>query len=317
VRFTDASGSQTINRAKISIPASTIIPGNNRLTVNVNLVPNDYCAPPNLHGIWASILPESNLHLPTNPLITKMDARLDLSSYPAPFVYDPMLSTTAFVLPVNDLDAWRAALQISSFLGDTVSSPLTALTVFYGDKLPESERTKYNFIFIGRPSQLSALGEINEKLPVPMQKGKDVAGDINFQVKYRIPPTSPMGYIELTTSPWNSSNVVVALTGNTQQGVGWATSTLMTPTQRAKLAGDFAVINDQQVITADSRLASIAPQAVVTQAPQLASLAALQPTVPAQSPSWVLPGMAGSIAVILLILMMVSINGWRQNRKHR
>lgn len=318
VRFTDASGSQTINRAKINIPASTVIPGNNRLTVNVNLVPFDYCAPPNLRGVWASILPESTLHLPTNPVVAKMASKLDLSTYPAPFVYNTMLSTTAFVLPVNDPDAWRAALQISSFLGDTISSPLAALTVFYGDKLPESERSKYNFIFIGRPSQLPALGEINEKLPVPMQKGTDVAGEINFQVKYRIPSSSPMGYIELMVSPWNDNNIVIALMGNTRQGVEWATSTMLTPLQRTKLAGDFAVINDQQVIAADSHLTVGLPQAVAAEAPELVAITPLQPVVPAaQTPAWILPIMTGSFLIILLILTIVAVNSWKQNRRHR
>ena len=254
VRMSDASASLSTNKTLINIPASAVIPGKNWLEVRVNLLPNDECAPQNTRGLWVNIWPESTLHLPLELTPINPVSNLGLASYPAPFIYYPLLDNTAFVLLHNDLESWRAALKIAAFLGSNANGPVIALNVYYGDDLPEAERSKYNLLIIGRPSQMPVMGEINKTLPIPFLDGSDVLADGNFQVTYRIPPDSPMGYMEIMPSPWNSDNVILAILGNTAQGLSWATSSLIDPDLRNRLAGNFAVINDKQIITTDTRL---------------------------------------------------------------
>jgi hypothetical protein len=315
VRMSDASANLSINKILINIPASAVIPGTNRLDVRVNLVPHDDCSPINMRGLWINIWPESALHIPLELAPINPASNLSLASYPAPFIYYPLLDNTTFVLMRNDLESWRAALQIAVFLGSTANGPVSALTVHYGDDLPEVERSKSNLLIIGRPSQLPIMDGINKTLPVPFLDGSDVLTEGNFQVTYRIPSDSPMGYMEIVSSPWNSDNVLLAVLGNTTQGLSWATSSLIDPVLRSRLAGNFAVINDKQIITSDTRLSPIVKTGS-TQVPEVVVLPPNLETVPPtlQQTVWVFPVFVLSLVLIVIILAFIIIGSWSRNR---
>ena len=317
VRMSDASASLSTNRILINIPASAVIPGKNRLEVRVNLLPKDECSPQNMHGLWVNIWPESMLHLPLELTPINSVSNLSLASYPAPFIYYPLLDNTAFVLQHNDLESWQAALKIATFLGSNANGPVTALKVYYGDDLPEAERSKYNLLIIGRPSQTPIMGEINKTLPIPFLSGSDVLADGNFQVTYRIPSDSPMGYMEIMPSPWNSDNVILAVLGNTAQGLSWATSSLIKPTLRDRLAGNFAVINDKQIITTDTRLAPTI-KSVPTESAEIVVIPSNNETTTStssdQQTTWVFPTFIASVVLIVLLSAFVFIRSWSRNR---
>ena len=316
VRMSDASASISANKVLISIPASAVIPGKNRLDVRVNLVQHDVCSPQNMRGLWVNVWPESTLHLPLDLTLINPVTALGLASYPAPFVYYPLLDNTAFVLMPDNLDSWRAALTMASVLGDNANGPVTALKVFYSDDLPEAERSKYNLLIIGQPSQMPIMGEINKTLPIPFIEGSDVLADGNFQVTYRIPPASPIGYMEIMPSPWNSDNVILAVLGNTPQGLGWATSALIDSDLRSQLAGNFAVINDQQIITTDTRLSP-----TISEPTPVAEVAVVPPSsVDTTSPSegqqtaWLFPVFILSVVLIILVSVFAAIGSWSRYR---
>ena len=117
------------------------------------------------------------LHLPLTQVPVNPVSSLDLSSYPAPFTYNPMLGNTAFVLPHNDLISWRAALQIAAYLGQSANGTLSALSVYYSDQISQTDRTKYNLLVIGLPNQSQIVSEMNSSLPVPFSNGNNSAGD--------------------------------------------------------------------------------------------------------------------------------------------
>jgi cellulose synthase operon protein B len=317
VRMSDASASLSTNKTLINIPASAVIPGKNRLEVRVNLLATDECSSQNTRALWVNIWPESTLHLPLELTPINPVSNLGLASYPAPFIYYPLLDNTAFVLPHNDLESWQAALKIAAFLGSNANGPVTALKVYYGDDLPEAERAKYNLLIIGRPSQMPVVGEINKTLPIPFLDGSDVLADGNFQVTYRISPDSPMGYMEIMSSPWNSDNVILAVLGNTAQGLSWATSSLIDPDLRNRLAGNFAVINDKQIITVDTRLSPT----INSEPTQAAEIVIIPPnnadttsSPVTQQTAWVFPVFIASVVLIVLLSAFVLIGSWSRNR---
>ena len=315
IRLTELTVGQTTNELQIDIPASAIVPGNNLLEIKANLVPIDNCTSPNLAGLWINIWPESTLHLPLAPVTVDPVAEMDLADYSDPFIYDPLLGNTAFVVARNDLESWRGALQVASYLGTRANGVISALTAYYGDDLPEADRQKYNMVIVGSPSQLPIVQEINNTLPVPFLDGGDVAGESNFQVTYRIPPDSPQGYVEMMTSPWNPSNVVLAVLGNKAQGVNWAISSLIVPTLRSGLAGNFAMINNQQILTSDTRIA----QTVNTGSTQNSGIVAVQPTTEAMPPvveetPWVFPAFVISLVLILIMLVVMVVRNVARNR---
>ena len=313
VRMSDTTAAVPTNHAKIMIPPSAILPGVNQLSVEVNLESVDDCTPPNFRGLWVNIWPQSLIHLPlisafVDPLISR-----DLAAYPRPFIDDPTLKATAFVLERNSLESWRNAVQIAFFLGDQANGSLMQLNTFYGDAMPVTERPKYHLLVIGRPSQMPIVSEMNNDLPAPFVSGGDMVSDAgNFQVTYRIPPDSPMGYIQTMLSPWNSDNVVLAILGNTMQGVNWAAKALTDATLSWQLGGNFAVVNNEQIISSSTRYVETSSGEVpAAEVPSIITtpLSETETGLPlANSGWWILPILIVSIGLIAFIVWRFGIN---------
>jgi len=309
VRMDDATASLPTNHAKIMIPPAAMRPGDNRLDIVVNMVPIIECSPPDSRGLWVNIWPQSLLHLPMIAVSSIPTVPQNLATYPAPFNYDPALASTAFVLGHKDLESWQNAMQIASYLGYQTSGSIIELSAFYGDEIPVVERSKYNLVVIGSLGQMPIVKEMNNNLPAPFLDGSEVAGNGNFQVTYRIPSDSPMGYIETMQSPWNSNNVVLAILGNTTEGVNWAAKALIDPILRSDLSGNFAIVNDSQILTTNTFYSVVSPETIsATVAPNVAGapvgVSAPQTQALETPPMWVLPTIAVSSGLIILTIVI-------------
>lgn len=319
VRFSDTTASRTMNRVQINIPPSTVVSGENQLEVISSLQPIDNCSVPNLRGMWANIWADSRLHLPLIPTPVETAQVYDLGDFPAPLTFDSSLNTTAFVLQQDNLESWRSALQIAAYLGDRSNGSISLLQAYYADEVPDSARSALNLLVIGMGPEMPIVAEMNEFLPAPFETGSGIATERNMQVIFRIPPDSPVGYVELLPSPWSKNNLVIAALGNLEQGAKWAASALYSPPLRSLLAGNLAVINDQQVITTDTRVdlpgAVFSPtdQPGVALTPVVGDLA----PVTINRPIWILPALGVSLGLIVLILLLVFYNTYAQNRRRR
>jgi hypothetical protein len=313
VRFTDETASKSNNIVQISIPPAATLTGVNRLDVTAALYPIYNCSTQNFQNLYAVVWPESRLHLPLQPIQAGGSTTIALDFYPAPFNFDPTLGNLAFILPENDLVAWRSAFNIAGFLGDRAGGSLSAPRVFFANAVTDEELAGYNLVLVGRPSQLPLVGAMNDVLPVPFAEGSDVAQERNMQVIFRIPTNVPVGYVELLPSPWNESNTVLAALGNTSQGVTWSGAALVDSALRSRLAGNFAAVTDQQVVTADTRLSAVPPDGAGA-APVVPPV--VEPSAPVERPAWILPaaGIAGGLAV--LILLVALLRNAAMNRKH-
>lgn len=321
VRFSDVSAGQAINRIRISIPPSEVIPGDNRIDIRASLEPLDNCTDPNLGGLWAVIWPDSQLHLPVVSSALNTTSALDLSIYPAPMIFDSTLDTTAVVFQRNDIESWRTFIKVASYLGNQSNGPITKLGVFFDDELSGVDLSQYNLIVVGRPSQLKIMNKLNLTLPVPFQKGSDVTLGKFLQVTYQIPPEVPIGYVELMPSPWNSKKTLIAAFGNTVTGLNWGISSLADPLLRSQLAGDFAVIDNNRVQTIDTRL--VVPVAntpgAISQNPSdpLTPLPQTDYSVSSNNrPSWLLPALVltvGLIIIVIIVAVFVNIRSTRKN----
>jgi hypothetical protein len=318
VRFSDSTASKAINRIRINIPSSVVVSGPNTLEVISNLEPIDNCSIPNLRGLWATVWGESRFHLPFTQALVETNLAFGLAQFPAPFVFDPSLSTTAFVLQRDDPESWRSALQVASYLGDYSNGSVILLKTFYADAVPDSARANLHMIVLGLVPQLPIVAELNDHLPAPFESETGIASERNMLVTFRIPPDSPVGYVELLPSPWNDRNAIILAVGNLRQGADWASATLHVSGLRSRLAGNFAVVNDQQVTTTDTRISlpagSVAPTAqpnveVVPPGPVNAiPLAESRPT-------WILPALFVTLGVMVIILFGVFYNASAKNRR--
>ena len=318
VRFSDTTAAKATNHVQINIPPSVVLPGNNTLEVISNLQPTDNCSIPNLRGLWATIWSESYFHLPLVQTLVETGLAIDLTDYPAPFVFDPSLGTTALVLQRNDLESWRSALQVAAYLGERANGSIALLKTFYADAIPESARSNLHLLVLGLAPQMPIIAELNDFLPAPFETEAGIATERNMQVTFRIPPDSPVGYIEFLPSPWNEKNIVVIAVGNLRQGAAWAASALYETSLRSRLAGNFAVINDQQVTTTDTRISLPAESVIPTSQPDVAVIPpSVDTTAPAvvSRPVWILPALFVTLGVIVVILIGVFYSASTRNKR--
>ena len=175
-----------------------------------------------------------------------------------------------------------------------------------------------DLVIIGKALQMPIISELNENLPAPFDDGSGLATENNMQVSFRIPPTSPVGYIELLSSPWNQDRVIIAALGNTPQGVAWAASGLYDAKIRSQLTGNFAVINDRQVTTTDTRLAPPESVSVVSTAqPDVIMIPpTLSQTPQTARPTWILPALIVSVSLTVLVILGALV-GWIRHNLRR
>ncbi|GAB4423068.1 MAG: hypothetical protein Kow002_12590 [Anaerolineales bacterium] len=318
IRFDPATAENAINKVKIDIPQTAIVPGLNQLDVQAFMFPNDICAPPDVQSLWISIWNESVLSLPIVQQQADMSTAIDLADYPAPFVFDFELSKTAFVLPQNGVEAWRGAAKIASYLASQANPSIVTLSAFYGDDFPPAMRKDYHVVVIGRPSQLPVVDELNQTLPVPFEPGSDKANEGNLRVIFNIPEDASLGYVELLVSPWNPENIVIALLGNSPQGEMWAASALSDPDLRSQISGNFVIVNDRQILASDTRVFPVseadpavddeAPVAMMTPDPDMT------PAPLPQGQNWIPLVMMIGAGLILLIIIGVLVSSFLQRR---
>jgi hypothetical protein len=312
VRFTDETAAKPNNLVQIPIPPAAVRTGNNRLDVTAALYPIYNCSAPNFDDLYAVVWPESRFHLPLQPARAGDITGTSLDFYPAPFNFDPTLGSLAFILPENDLVAWRAAFNLAAFLGDRAGGSLVSPNAFFANTVTDEELAGYNLVMVGRPSQLPPIVAINDSLPIPFAAGSDVAQERDMQVIFRIPPEAPVGYIELLPSPWNTGNNILAVLGNTSQGVTWSAAALVDANLRSRLSGNFVAVTDQQMVTADTRQTAL-PAGVGGEVVPVTPVT--EPPVAVKRPSWVLPAAGAAAGLALLILVIALIRNAALHRK--
>jgi hypothetical protein len=317
VRFSDETTRVTTSR--ITIPPSAARSGANVLTIQTNLAPRSLCTDVRNADLWATIWPESALHLPMKPATTEPRRTFNLSSYPLPFTLDPSLATTAFVVPQRAPAAWNAAALLAFQMGRQTRDAILQPLAVFADNVPADVRESYHLLLIGRPSALPVLVELGDALPAPFDAGSDVPRSVDTPVVYRVPPDASVAYLQMVVAPWNPERVVVAALGSDDAGIEQATIMLIDPRQRARLTGTLAIVDPQQRVTLGNGRAVLtgpAPTPVATVTP-----VAVQPTQPtpqtvqptpapsrnaSSNNSWLVP-----VAIIAVVIGASALILWR------
>ncbi|WP_448544259.1 cellulose biosynthesis cyclic di-GMP-binding regulatory protein BcsB [Roseiflexus sp.] len=317
VRFSDETTRVTTSR--ITIPPSAARSGANVLTIQTNLAPRSLCTDVRNADLWATIWPESALHLPMKPATTEPRRTFNLSSYPLPFTLDPSLATTAFVVPQRAPAAWNAAALLAFQMGRQTRDAILQPLAVFADNVPADVRESYHLLLIGRPSALPVLVELGDALPAPFDAGSDVPRSVDTPVVYRVPPDASVAYLQMVVAPWNPERVVVAALGSDDAGIEQAMIMLIDPRQRARLTGTLAIVDPQQRVTLGNGRAVLtgpAPTPVATATPVAAQPAQPPPQTvqPTPSParntssnnSWLVP-----VAIIAVVIGASALILWR------
>jgi hypothetical protein len=317
VRFTETSAAQN-NKMRFALPASAVRSGPNRLTIKVELVPRVTCQDARLTDLWFTVRSESLLHLPLTAAPVQTVQVSELREYPRPFSLDPSLSHTAFVVSPADPAGWDVAAFLAFDLGGRTDGALANLRVVYDGAIPDNVRQEFDLLVVGRPSTLAIVAELGDALPAPFEAGSDLALERNVRVGYRLSADVSIGYLELLPSPWNDQRRLMAVLGNSVEGLQWASMALKDPALRGGLIGNFAVINDTQITVGEARLGDATVVAAATAIPAggVESPAAITPTA-SERPEWILPALGGSVLLMAAIVAVAAIMWWRQHRPGR
>jgi hypothetical protein len=300
---------------RLNIAPSLVLPGNNQLRIQADLNAPSLCALTNITNLWASVLPESTLSLPLQEAAVDSNDLQTLSVYPYPFVNLPTLSNTAFVLPKNDPASWSIASQIAYGFGSQARGSVLDLAAAFDGAVPDDIRTSRDLIVVGLPSDLTFMSEIQDLLPAPFEVGKNDPVLQNLQVTYRFSPGTNIGYLELLAAPWDPARTILTVVGNTPDGVQMAANALTDPTLRNRLAGNFAMINADNISVMDTRtgigLGGIAANPEVTSEPVIPAPAVAVSTSAAR-PSWILPAVGVVSVLIVGVLLLAFISSRRR-----
>lgn len=287
--------------------------GINRLEIVSNVTPYYSCYSTDLLSTWVTVSNSSSIHLPVSEQKLNLDDSANLRDFPYMFLENRNLSDLAFVLAPDDPVSWDYASRVAYYIGAKGSVPLVNLYATYADHISDEILKEHNLLAFGQASTLPFISKINDVLPAPFKSGSDEAVQPSMLVNYSLLPDTSVGYLQLLTSPWNSDHVILAVLGNTADGVPMASTTLTKDELVARLTGNFAVLYTDQVVTADTRL-GVSKESIIAQLPVAVTvtptpepIASPAATVNIESrPSWILPviGVLTISIVSFLVLML-------------
>jgi hypothetical protein len=316
-----SSTDSNIITSRINLPMSILRSGTNNLDINVNLLPKDSCSVFAFSGLWITIFPDSILHLPLTPAQSASVSLQGIKLYPFPFANDSALSTTAFIVSKQDRASWSAAGRISYDLGTKISGSIIGFEAAYSDQVPDDIRT-HNLIVIGEPKNLNVISDFKNTLPAYFEANSNIAVLNSLQVIYRFSGSKKLGYLELFPSPWNQTGTALGIFGTSSEGIGFAVDAILNAASRDALVGNFAVLDGNKAVVADTRtglglgqIESNLDSAVIS----TAAVPIVEPSNINQAQSEAVQNRlliaVGVIGIVILIIAVVVFTLWRGKRK--
>ncbi len=310
--------SRQLNTIDIPLYKNALHPGDNRLTIQLDILPENICSEFSNRGAWFTVHSDSLLNLPLLPAEPGAStAQVNLSLYPFPFNMDPSLGNVGIILSKDDPASWNTASKITSQLGRRASGQLITPRAAFVDSLDE-EFLNNNLIIIGKPTNLPLLNQIADAMPAPFENGSNIATERGITISYRLPEEASLGYLELFQSPWNVDYMVLTILGSTPEGLGWAYNAITLSNLRGRVTGNFVVVNDTQILSTDTRTSNriITPNAQpVSPANNTPVPTSVQQDQQATKlPGWVLPGIIIVSILTIGFVTYIASNSFRQSK---
>jgi hypothetical protein len=208
-------------------------------------------------GYWLTVYADSFFHLPGEAA----GLTLGLENFPEPFTDHPTLEDVVFILPEDpSLTEIEGMLRVAHRLGVVTGGDAFWPQVALGGQPDTQLWTDHHLIVVGRPTNNEYLAAAGDVLPQPFRPGTDEILQEIDQVVFRMPPGVSLGYVQELVSPWNEERAMLAVTGTTDEGVGWALASLTDRELSRLLSGNLALVRDQEVRSMDTR--KVAPEVV-------------------------------------------------------
>lgn len=238
----DSESGENRKNLRVDLPANLIKP-NSKLQVFFRMNPKEpfdkqNCVNPPDQQLTGTVYADTSFNLKRETSVELPD--LTLLKFGYPFAAPQDLSTTAVVLPQNPSDTdILTLLAFSERLGRLSRADSVKLDVYTPDSLPDAVRKNENLVGIGQ----------RDKFPFPEVFNQQSGFNLNpafLRVSNQNEVQTPQdaqGMIKEIVSPWNSSRVVLALTAQTQTGLGRVQQVLDQDTWFFQLKKDTVLIS--------------------------------------------------------------------------
>jgi cellulose synthase operon protein B len=321
IQFSEETAAQ-MNSVKIPLYADFLLPGDNRLNLQVELRPANLCSTISARGSWFITHDTSLVHVPLSPASARdSNQGINLTKYPYPFTSTPSLDDVGFVLSQEDAASWKVASQLAAELGRRATGQILAPQVsFAGQLAPGFDQN--HLILVGLPANLPILAELADVMPAPFEPGSNMVIERTLAVTYRLAEGVSLGYIELFTSPWNSQKAVLAVLGSTPEGLAWAFDAMTIPTLRGRLMGDYVVVNRTQLLATDTRVSRTTSGLAASLVEQDDEVLVTLPTpqipvgepISSATPDWILPTVAVVSALTVMLILFVIATSFKKRQ---
>jgi hypothetical protein len=212
------------------------------MQINFRLDPRERrsCSRVTDQQLWGTIHADTSFDLRREHVAQIPDLKLMQSAFP--FAEPQDLSSTAIVLPKtpNSKDV-MLMLEVSERLGRLSRADAVQLNVFRANSLPQEKRKTDHLIGIGTraefpfPEVFEADGLALEKL-LARKRGQSSVQTL----------PDAEGVIKEIVSPWNKERVLLALTGQTETGIGQVQDLFNQDSLFYQLDGDTVLISANQ-----------------------------------------------------------------------
>ena len=213
-RLTSINGG-TRESLKVSLPGEAIRP-TSKILVDFRLDARERrsCSRVTDQQLWGTLHADTRFDLNRTSAVNLPD--LKLLQHGFPFAAPQDLSTTAIVLPESPTPQdVMTLLEFSSRLGRLTQAQSVQLAAYTVDTLPEEVRDTQHLVGIGTQEQFP--------FPEVYDSGGFALGEVfTRQWNQSEIQTSPDndGVVKEVISPWNSERVLLALSGQTERGLG-------------------------------------------------------------------------------------------------
>jgi cellulose synthase operon protein B len=311
--------SEQLSTTRLKLLPQVLNQGINRLEIIGDLKPTYNCFSTDIQSSWVTISASTLIHLPNNPQEVNIGNNLDLQNYSYTFPTSENLKDLAFILSRNDPSSWGFASKLANYFGKNSRITVVDLRASFADDVSEEILQDRSLIIIGRASNLPIIDQLGDALPAPFEPGTDAAIQPAMLVNYRLLADVDVGYIQLLQSPWNSKKAVLAVMGNSDQGISFSTNVLTDDTLLAQLRGDFSILYGDQILSVDTRLLGLSsggdlagnlpPATMATNPTPSSSLPGEQEVELSVQTKWILPTVFVSTTVVLVTVAIIL---WRK-----
>ncbi|MCJ7624187.1 MAG: cellulose biosynthesis cyclic di-GMP-binding regulatory protein BcsB [Anaerolineaceae bacterium] len=319
IRFSDATAN--LSTLRLIVPASALRPGANQLELQMDIIPRSVCSDPRPQNLWINIFPDSLLHLPLATIPVASQLVENISDYPLPFS-NSALNDTTIVLAADDPAGWRVASQVVFNLGATHFGGLRNPVVLLAHEVSQEALEMENVIAVGLLEHLPVLESLGDILPAAFDAQGHLAAEVLSRITFQLDPGGDYGYLELAHSSLQPGKVLLAVLGNTGDGLEAAGNALTNPDLHTQMSsGNFAIIQGVNVfseylqpgaagmVSTPSGDATTYPPGTTPMPEETAEL----PAITSHDP-WVVPVLVISV---ILILMLFSYETYRMLLKRK